>query len=34
MVAMPSRLEIALKGHLIDPEGEGIRKKAKAYFGV
>jgi len=31
---MPSRLEIALKGHLIDPEGEGIRKKAKVYFGV
>jgi phosphoribosylformylglycinamidine synthase len=34
MVAMPSRLEIALKDHLIDPEGEGIRKKAKVYFGV
>jgi phosphoribosylformylglycinamidine synthase len=31
---MPSRLEIALRDHLIDPEGEGIRKKAKAYFGI
>jgi phosphoribosylformylglycinamidine synthase len=32
--SMPSRLEITLKDHLIDPEGEGIRKKAKAYFGI
>jgi phosphoribosylformylglycinamidine synthase len=34
MAAMPARLEIALKEHLIDPEGEGIRKKAKTYFGL
>jgi phosphoribosylformylglycinamidine synthase len=33
MVAMPSRLEIALKDHLVDAEGEGLRKKAQAYFG-
>jgi phosphoribosylformylglycinamidine synthase len=32
--SMPSRLEITLNDHLIDPEGEGIRKKAKAYFGI
>jgi phosphoribosylformylglycinamidine synthase len=31
---MPARLEIALQDHLNDPEGEGIRKKAKAYFGI
>ena len=31
---MPSRLEIALQDHLADPEGEGIRKKARAYFGI
>ena len=31
---MPARLEITLKEHLVDPEGEGIRKKAKAYFGI
>jgi phosphoribosylformylglycinamidine synthase II len=31
---MTARLEIALQDHLIDPEGEGIRKKAKAYFGI
>ena len=31
---MPARLEITLKDHLVDPEGEGIRKKAKAYFGI
>ncbi len=31
---MPARLEISLKEHLVDPEGEGIRKKAKAYFGI
>jgi phosphoribosylformylglycinamidine synthase len=34
MVAMPHRLEIALKDHLIDAEGEGLRKKARSYFGV
>jgi phosphoribosylformylglycinamidine synthase len=34
MVAMPSRLEIALKDHLVDAEGEGLRKKARAYFGI
>ncbi len=34
MVAMPSRLEIALKDHLVDAEGEGLRKKALAYFGL
>jgi phosphoribosylformylglycinamidine synthase len=33
-VAMPARLEISLQDHLVDPEGEGIRKKAKAYFGI
>jgi len=31
---MPSRLEIALQDHLTDPEGEGIRKKSRAYFGI
>ncbi|MCU0563521.1 MAG: phosphoribosylformylglycinamidine synthase, partial [Desulfobacterales bacterium] len=31
---MAARLEITLKDHLIDPEGEGIRKKARAYFGI
>ncbi len=31
---MPARLEIALKDRLVDPEGEGIRKKANAYFGI
>jgi phosphoribosylformylglycinamidine synthase len=31
---MAVRLEITLKDHLIDPEGEGIRKKALAYFGI
>jgi phosphoribosylformylglycinamidine (FGAM) synthase PurS component len=31
---MPSRLEIALQDQLADPEGEGIRKKARAYFGI
>ncbi len=30
---MPHRLEIALKPELFDPEGEGVRKKAKNYFG-
>jgi phosphoribosylformylglycinamidine synthase len=33
MVAMAARLEIALRDHLIDAEGEGLRKKARAYFG-
>ncbi|HSV94251.1 MAG TPA: AIR synthase-related protein, partial [Desulfobacterales bacterium] len=31
---MAARLEITLKDHLIDPEGEGIRKKARAYFDI
>ncbi|UCD82037.1 MAG: phosphoribosylformylglycinamidine synthase subunit PurS, partial [Desulfobacterales bacterium] len=31
---MPARLEIALKENLIDAEGEGIRQKAKDYFGI
>ncbi|MFO7706651.1 MAG: AIR synthase-related protein [Desulfobacterales bacterium] len=31
---MAARLEISLKEHLVDPEGEGVRKKAKAYFGI
>lgn len=31
---MPARLEISLKEQLVDPEGEGVRKKAKAYFGI
>ena len=31
---MASRLEISLKDHLADPEGESLRKKAKAYFGI
>src|SRR5210317_1763777 len=31
---MPARLEIALKDHLIDAEGEGIRQKALDYFGI
>ena len=31
---MPCRLEIALKDHLVDSEGEGLRKKAQAYFGI
>ena len=31
---MPARLEIALKDHLTDAEGEGIRQKALAYFGI
>jgi phosphoribosylformylglycinamidine synthase len=31
---MPARLEIALKDHLIDAEGEGIRQKALDYFGM
>ncbi len=31
---MPARLEIALKDHLVDAEGEGIRHKALNYFGM
>ncbi len=31
---MPARLEIALKDHLVDAEGEGIRRKALDYFGL
>ncbi len=31
---MPSRLEIALKDQLVDAEGEGLRKKTRAYFGI
>ena len=31
---MAARLETTLKDHLIDPEGEGVRKKALAYFGI
>jgi phosphoribosylformylglycinamidine synthase len=31
---MPHRLEIALKEHLFDAEGEGVRQKARNYFGL
>src|SRR5512136_1984181 len=31
---MAARLEISLTEHLEDPEGESIRKKAHAYFGI
>jgi phosphoribosylformylglycinamidine synthase II len=31
---MPARLEIALQDHLVDAEGEGIRRKALDYFGI
>jgi phosphoribosylformylglycinamidine synthase len=31
---MPARLEISLKANLADPEGEGLRQKARAYFGI
>jgi len=31
---MASRLEVALKEDLVDAEGEGVRKKAKDYFGI
>ena len=31
---MPHRLEITLTPELFDAEGEGIRKKAEAYFGI
>jgi len=30
---MPYRLEIALKPELFDAEGEGVRQKARHYFG-
>ena len=31
---MPYRLEISLKSELFDAEGNGIRQKAKNYFGI
>ena len=31
---MPHRLEITLRPDLLDAEGEGIRRKAKDYFGI
>ncbi|MBN1932198.1 MAG: phosphoribosylformylglycinamidine synthase subunit PurS [Desulfobacterales bacterium] len=31
---MPYRIEITLKSDLLDAEGEGIRKKARNYFGI
>jgi len=31
---MPHRLEIAIKSDLLDAEGEGLRQKAKDYFGL
>ncbi len=31
---MAARLEIRLKKHLFDAEGEGVRKKASQYFGI
>ncbi len=31
---MPARLEITLKDHLVDAEGEGICRKAGLYFGL
>jgi len=31
---MPSRLETSLKSELFDAEGEGLRQKAKNYFGI
>jgi phosphoribosylformylglycinamidine synthase subunit PurSL len=31
---MPSRIEIALKPEMLDPEGEGLRRKADNYFGI
>ena len=31
---MPYRLEITLKNELFDAEGEGVRQKAKNYFGI
>jgi phosphoribosylformylglycinamidine synthase len=31
---MPHRLEITIKPHLLDAEGEGVRRKASDYFGI
>lgn len=31
---MVSRLEIQLKSNLVDSEGEGVKRKAKEYFGI
>jgi phosphoribosylformylglycinamidine synthase len=31
---MPSRLEIALRDEVTDPEGQSVLKKARAYFGL
>ncbi|MEJ2659441.1 MAG: hypothetical protein P8Z73_01770, partial [Desulfobacteraceae bacterium] len=31
---MPSRIEITLKPELVDAEGQGLRSKARSYFGV
>ena len=31
---MAKRLEISLKNELVDPEGEGLRKRAAEYFGI
>ncbi|MGD9189140.1 MAG: AIR synthase related protein, partial [Desulfobacteraceae bacterium] len=31
---MPSRIEITLKPHLYDAEGDGLRHKAQDYFGI
>ena len=31
---MPARLEIGLKSHLTDAEGDGVRKKASDYFDI
>ncbi len=31
---MPSRIEITLKPELMDAEGQGVRNKAKDYFGI
>ncbi len=31
---MPHRLEITLKSDIPDPEGDGLRQKARAYFGL
>ena len=31
---MPQRIEIALNDHLLDPEGQSLRTKARNYFGI
>ena len=31
---MPSRIEITLKSELVDAEGQGLRSKARDYFGI